>query len=69
MSRNGSSFYRYYRPLKVGKVCLTCHGPVETLDPELRKTLKELYPEDRATGYRAGDLRGVVSVTLVPAKG
>ena len=38
--------------------CLACHGPAEALDEEVRVALAELYPEDRATGFRSGDLRG-----------
>jgi hypothetical protein len=31
--------------------------------------LKEKYPNDRATGYREGDLRGAVSVKIaLPAR-
>jgi hypothetical protein len=38
-------------------LCLTCHG--ENLSDSISSKLSELYPEDRAVGYRAGDLRGV----------
>jgi hypothetical protein len=37
---------------------LACHGPEEALQPEVRAALDQRYPEDRATGYAAGDLRG-----------
>jgi hypothetical protein len=49
-----------------GTLCLACHGQVSSLDPAVRAVLAERYPADRATGYRAGDLRGAVSVTFVP---
>jgi hypothetical protein len=58
-------YYRYYKPLKVGSLCLTCHGT--GIDPMLKKIIKEKYPHDRATGYKLGDFRGVIRVSI-PAK-
>ena len=57
---------RYYKPLFVGEFCLQCHGDPEAMDPEVRARLEANYPGDLATGYEAGDFRGVVRVT-VPA--
>jgi hypothetical protein len=34
--------------------------------PDVRSLLAERYPEDRATGYAAGDFRGMVSVRVRP---
>jgi hypothetical protein len=48
----------YAEPIVVQPLCLACHG--EALAPALRARLAERYPEDRATGYRAGELRGLV---------
>lgn len=59
-----SGDYRYYEPLQVGPVCLQCHGPASELDPGVRRVLESRYPDDRATGYGAGDLRGVIRVTV-----
>jgi hypothetical protein len=47
----------YVEPIRVQGLCLTCHGPA--LDPELAAEIERLYPEDRATGFAAGDFRGV----------
>jgi len=47
----------YVEPILVQAPCLLCHG--ETLAPEVARTLAELYPSDRATGFREGDLRGI----------
>jgi hypothetical protein len=38
-------------------MCLTCHG--SEIDAEVREQLAADYPMDRATGFEAGDLRGV----------
>lgn len=56
---------RYMRPLTVAPVCITCHGPKETMTPEIKRMLTERYPEDRATGFQDGDLRGAISVKIV----
>lgn len=57
---------RYYKPLFVAEFCLQCHGGPEALDPDVKAKLETNYPEDLATGYQAGDFRGVVRVS-VPA--
>jgi hypothetical protein len=57
---------RYYKPLLVGEFCLQCHGDPASMDPEVRARLDANYPGDLATGYKAGDLRGLVRVS-VPA--
>lgn len=45
-------------PIRLKQGCLGCHGPAESIQPPVAKALKALYPEDQATGYKAGDLRG-----------
>ena len=47
----------YVEPILLQPLCLTCHG--ETLAPDVASRINELYPEDRATGFNVGDLRGV----------
>jgi hypothetical protein len=47
----------YVEPIIVQPLCLTCHG--SELAPEIAARVSELYPEDRATGFETGDLRGV----------
>jgi hypothetical protein len=57
---------RYYKPLFVADFCLQCHGDPGTMDPQVRAKLEANYPGDLATGYKAGDFRGLVRVS-VPA--
>ena len=59
-----SGDFRYYMPLRLGHMCLECHGPSGSLDPAVRQVLDTRYPADEATGYAQGDLRGVVRVTV-----
>ncbi|MBD3161719.1 MAG: DUF3365 domain-containing protein [Candidatus Eisenbacteria bacterium] len=60
----GRRVLRYLRPILVKEVCLQCHGRPERIDPAVGEFLRERYPEDQATGYEVGDLRGAVSVTI-----
>lgn len=46
------------RPIATGGLCLLCHGQPDGMDPQLRAVLAELYPNDRAVGFREGELRG-----------
>jgi hypothetical protein len=47
----------YAEPIFVQPPCLTCHG--EDIPQPVQERLAELYPEDRATGFRTGDFRGM----------
>lgn len=52
--------YRFMKAIPTGAVCLACHG--KTLAPEVQSAIAELYPEDKATGFSEGDLRGAFVV-------
>jgi hypothetical protein len=54
----------YVEPIIVQPVCLVCHG--EVIAPALSQRVSELYPRDRATGYRVGDFRGVFWAISTP---
>jgi hypothetical protein len=45
-------------PIKLQGQCLMCHGPEEQIAPVISQQIAKLYPDDRATGFREGDLRG-----------
>jgi hypothetical protein len=55
--------YRVYKPLVTKKVCLKCHGT--HLDPKIAEGLKHAYPEDKAVGFKEGDLRGVIVAEIM----
>ena len=57
----------YYRPMLTEPLCLSCHGDPGRMDPAVLEALRQRYPEDRAVGFAAGDLRGMVSVTVPSA--
>lgn len=59
---NGESVY--YKPILINnEACLACHGEIAA-DSPLSKAIKATYPDDSATGYKMGDLRGMIVVTL-----
>ncbi len=47
-----------FLPIKLQPQCLACHGDPATLPAEISDALHTLYPDDTATGFAAGDLRG-----------
>lgn len=58
----GARMARRIQPLGVAPPCLVCHGatPAEPVRP----VLAARYPEDQATGYAPGDLRGALWVEV-----
>jgi len=56
--------FHYYKKIVVSDVCLQCHGDLQTFDLDLYKRIKIAYPYDKATGYKAGDLRGMFVVNV-----
>jgi hypothetical protein len=45
-------------PITLQPLCMTCHGPQEQIADEVKAALAQNYPDDQATGFQAGDLRG-----------
>jgi len=52
--------FRYAKALPVAAVCLNCHG--ENIADPVKAKLAAEYPADKATGYKAGMLRGLISI-------
>jgi hypothetical protein len=48
----------------VQEKCLACHGDPAEIDPAVRQVVAVTFPADAAVGYRAGDLRGAISVRV-----
>lgn len=57
-SLDGTPGWRYLRRITVEPACLTCHGAKE----QRPSFVQTGYPEDKAFGFKAGDLRGLYSV-------
>lgn len=63
---DGQVVTHYLRAILVQEFCLACHGPADSLSPAVKQVIATRYPDDQATGYRLGDLRGAISVRVTP---
>lgn len=63
--QEGKDVY-YYKPIKIAMpTCLKCHGePNKDIAPETLQTIVKKYPQDKATNYKEGDLRGMWRVKM-----
>ena len=61
--------YQFYKPIRIMELCTRCHGDRAAFGPELAEILKEKYPDDKAVGYRPGELRGMFVVSIRWPKG
>jgi cytochrome c553 len=60
----GKKVFRYAKPMKIVPTCIGCHGIPSEVPAEVQRLLKERYPSDQATGYKMGELRGIVSAVV-----
>ncbi|GIV33299.1 MAG: hypothetical protein KatS3mg031_0834 [Chitinophagales bacterium] len=53
--------YTFYSPILIfSPLCLQCHGQPDTeIHPATLQAIQNLYPEDKATGFRLQDVRGL----------
>ena len=58
---NGEEVFRYMKAIPTSEVCLTCHG--NNVPQPIASKINSLYPDDKATGFKKGDIRGAFSVT------
>ena len=62
VSEDGRKVYRYMKALPTQDLCLQCHGTPERISPAVRAKLQELYPQDKAVGYHADEIRGAITI-------
>jgi uncharacterized protein DUF3365 len=60
----GEGTVRALLPIRTAPLCVSCHGPQETLTAPVKAALAKHYPQDAATGFQAGELRGWFWVEL-----
>ncbi len=60
INRGGRVEHRYMRAIPMDAMCLACHG--QQLAPEVASAIAKAYPEDQATDFEQGQLRGAFSV-------
>lgn len=58
---DGKPELRLMKAIPTGEVCLSCHGT--NVAPAVLTKIRSLYPQDKATGYHLGDIRGALSVS------
>lgn len=60
------SRYLFTKPILVDNaLCLSCHGKYDNgLLKKSADFIKSKYPDDKATGYQIGDLRGIWSIMI-----
>lgn len=64
LETDGNKVYRYMKPIYVERACLECHGERVKIRPEIRQFLEKRYLNDQAFGYKEGDFRGGISITI-----
>ncbi len=57
---DGKTVYRYMKAIPTGGLCLTCHG--SNLQEDVQQALRQNYPQDQATGFSTGDIRGAFTL-------
>ena len=63
VQHNGNRVFRYMKAIPTDDVCLTCHG--KQIPENLSAQLEKLYPNDQATGFSKGDIRGAFTVIKI----
>lgn len=56
INHNNKKAIEFISPIATAGLCLNCHG--ENITPKVSQEINHLYPEDKAVGYQAGDIRG-----------
>lgn len=55
-------WFRYMKAIPTQTQCLQCHGKPNEISADMKAKLATEYPEDVATGYSAGEIRGAISI-------
>lgn len=63
---NDTSYTLYMAPILTQNQCLVCHG--ENIAPSIKENIQRHYPNDKATHFKEGQLRGAFSVRIAKQK-
>lgn len=58
---DGEPRFRFMSAIPTQGACLACHG--SEIGGDVKHALERLYPQDQATGFEEGDVRGAFTVT------
>lgn len=56
--KNQNGGVAVFTPIHLQAKCAACHGMKDRMNADVKAVLAERYPEDEATGFEPGDLRG-----------
>jgi len=60
---NGARVFRYMKAIPMAaEPCGACHATA--IAPDVKAAIGKLYPQDQATGFKPGELRGAVTVSM-----
>ena len=59
-----SGEFRYMMAIEQGQVCMACHGA--NVAPSVKQSILKHYPNDQATGFELGELRGAFTLSYTP---
>ncbi len=60
VEEDGTQSFRYMKAIPLFGVCVNCHG--SKIRPKISAKIYKFYPEDKARGFKPGDLRGAFTV-------
>jgi hypothetical protein len=60
VEEGGRKVFRMMKAIPTAEVCTKCHG--EAIAEPVAAKLDELYPSDKARGYKVGELRGAFTL-------
>lgn len=60
VASEGNQYWRMMKAIPSDKVCLSCHG--SKIAEPVQIVLDKHYPDDMATGFKLGDIRGAFTV-------
>lgn len=68
VQQKSEGHYQVYKPIKVGKKCLVCHGTQNTRNQDAYNIIASNYKSDQAINYKEGDFRGAFLVDIIKNK-
>ena len=60
VKEKGKKIFRYMKAIPMQEPCMLCHG--EVISAGLKEKINDLYPQDQATGYKPGQIRGAFTI-------
>ena len=61
VAAGGTKTFRYMKAIPTQELCVACHG--EKIDKPTAAKLAKLYPQDKARGFKPGDIRGAFTLS------